>query len=151
MTTKAQQIKQAHDQGREKWLQVCSGKIWEDEAICPYSPKTDRLLYAAWRTGFELDQDLYSHIDIVNVTDLIGLISELCSQKAGTLWNDKTSYDLWRTLSRKCDKLILEIAPNTPRRQRAAFSYRDLHNSIRFFSTLLAAGRWARNAEELKP
>lgn len=50
---KAGQIKQAREQGQKAWARVWDGLTWEHEEVCPYQPKTDRLLYAAWRIGFE--------------------------------------------------------------------------------------------------
>lgn len=50
---KQQKIFQAYQAGQKAWQNFWNGLIWEHEAANPYSVKADKLLYAAWRKGFE--------------------------------------------------------------------------------------------------
>ena len=51
--TKTQKILKAHQAGQTTWNHFWDGLISEDETTNPFSVKTDKLLYAAFRKGFE--------------------------------------------------------------------------------------------------
>jgi hypothetical protein len=46
-------IWQAYGQGQAAWQQVFDGLVWETDIAIPYSAKTEKLLFAAWRKGYE--------------------------------------------------------------------------------------------------